>query len=196
MTIENTLKQFALSFGRDGVDNGNIKIETHSIETFQPQLKNELNEFYSLSSFDELMIGGELFMEIFPLEKLSKAQDGWRFITNPMDKSISEDTDHWDKDWIVFGDRNGDAIFCKQDTVNAPVYGSVQKARNLLLANSLNAFFQILTESMIMGKNVFEFNTQTDDFIPKADFVEAVQKIVNKYSDSNKSSDFIEFFFG
>ncbi|TXI13128.1 MAG: hypothetical protein E6Q66_10530 [Pedobacter sp.] len=196
MTIENTLKQFALSFGREGVDNGNIKIKAHPITISEPQLKTELKEFYSLSNFDELIIGGELFMEIFPIEKLSKAQDGWRFITNPRDKSISEDTDHWNKDWIVFGDRNGDAIFCKQDINNAPVYGSIQKEKFLLLANSLNAFFQILTESMMMEKNIFEFNTQTDDFILKADFINAVQTIVNKYSESNKSNDFIEFFFG
>lgn len=153
--MENILKQFALTFGRDGIDIGNIKVEASSIEISEPELNGELKEFYSLLNFEELTIGGEQFLEIFPLGKLQEAQNGWMYVTDSKTGGISEDTVNWNKDWIVFGDRNGDAIFCKQDTANNPVYGSIQKTRNLLLAPTVIAFFQILTDCMMVEKTIF-----------------------------------------
>jgi len=194
MTLENTLKQFALTFGRNGFDIGSIEIDPNPIEIDEPQLEGELKEFYSLSKFNELIIGGAFFLEICSLEELSEAQIGWRFNINPKNGNITEDTKYWNKNWVVFGDRNGDAIFCKQDIEKNPVYGSIQKARNLLLAPSVNTFFQILNECMRMEQDDFQFDTQTDDFVRKADFIDAVQNIVSKYNDQPR--DFIDFFFG
>lgn len=195
MALENTLAQFADTFGRDGVDSGEIRIEQHTLAVSEPTLEGDLKTFYSLVSFDKLVVGGELFLELFPAEKLRKAQDGWFYITNPKDGKVSEDTTHWNKNWIVIGDRNGDAIFCKQDEPNTPVYGSIQKTNNLLLADSLEGFFQILNGCLLVEQSQFAFETQTDDFVPKEDFIDAVRQAVSQYSDAGKADEFISFFF-
>jgi len=71
-------------------------------------------------------------MEFFSLGRLSESQKGWRWISNS-DKNLVEDNENWNENWLVFGDRNGDALFVKTDNPLSPVFGTIQKTKILLL---------------------------------------------------------------
>ena len=150
MPLMQALTLFAQEFN-NGEDNfGTITIMPEEQATqFEPALSGQLGIFYAMADFDELIIGNTFFFEIATADELPRYQEGWRYVFANGQKDY-EDTQNWQADWVVFGDRNGGAIFSKLDDNNSPIYGSIQKQQEFKLASSLESFFYIITACLIM----------------------------------------------
>ncbi|WP_298481352.1 hypothetical protein [uncultured Maribacter sp.] len=190
MSLKKVLKKFSLTFGREDEDYGTIMF--NEVELKQKEL-DDLSLFYEYLKFDKhFTIGGEFFMNIQPSSNIKKSQNGWYFITDSNGKTLNDDT-NWDKNWIVFGDRNGDAIYFNKN--DKGIYGSVNKKRTYKLSNSLEQFFFVLNECMKLEQNKYKFETVDEDDEVLDSFINDVNEILKKEIEKSNSVDFISFFF-
>lgn len=152
MALSETLKTFCSNFWRNAFDLGEVSFDENGTNRNQPEeinLNGQINEFYSFVDFEKLVISGALILKIFSLDDLSGAQNGWRWIVDQSGQTV-EATANWNKDWVVFGDRNGDAIYVKKDDPLSPVYGTIQKIEHFQLADSLETFFKIINKCSLI----------------------------------------------
>ena len=196
MALSETLKEFCSIFGRNGFDLGEVSFNKNETNGNQPEdinLSGQIKEFYSLTDFEKLVISGALFLKIFSLDDLLRAQNGWRWIIDQSGQT-AEDTANWNENWIVFGDRNGDAIYTKNDDPLSPVFGTIQKIEHFQLADSLETFFKIINKCLVIEEKEFDFETQTDDLETEPRFLARVTEVVNRFAPGNED-DFMQFFF-
>lgn len=196
MALSETLKTFCSIFGRNGFDLGEVSFnenETNRNQLEELDLNGQIKKFYSLIDFKKLVISGALFLKIFSSDDLSRAQNGWRWIIDSSGQTV-EDTANWNENWIVFGDRNGDAIYVKNDDPLSPVFGTIQKIEHFQLADSLETFFKIINKCLVIEEKEFDFETQTADLETDPKFLERVTEVVKKLAPENED-DFIQFFF-
>ncbi len=140
MELKEVLKNFASTFGRDNTDIGKVKFVDKSNVP-----ENSLDILYHYLQFDKsLVIGGELYIDIYPKEMQEKIQEGWYILKD--NRHVIYDDINWNKDWVVFATRHGDAIYL--DRVSGEVCGSINKTSFFKLADSLSMFFKILVLGM------------------------------------------------
>ena len=119
-----TLARFAHAFGREGKDFGTLNVlsSPHPVPA-ELQLTGQLREFYAHAGFDKLTIGGAFHLMVATLAGLPEAQVGWRWVQDRRSGKVTEDPT-WNKDWLVFCDRNGDALFADLSQEESPISGS------------------------------------------------------------------------
>jgi hypothetical protein len=187
MDLKKELRNFIDTFGRKGTDIGNPIFNGNSDKV------NQLNLFYETLLFNKVLtIGGTFFINIIPQSNLTKAQEGWYNILTKDNNWITDDN-KWNKDWIVFANRNDDAIYCN-NTDNC-VYGTIDKTKHYKLGNSIAQFIHILIECMKLEEDKYNFETNNEDEELKSEFLDDVYSILNNISDAKTADDFMEFFF-
>ncbi len=192
MKLIEALIKFNNVFGRNKTDLGNFSIIDDAVKN--AECTDELEQFYSLISFDNvLIIGGEFFLTIQPKTKLDRAQEGWYIILNKEGKPQNDDT-KWNKDWVVFANRNDDAVYF--DKKNGGVYASINKRQLFNLSSSLADFFFLLSECMKLEEEKYKFNTSDDDEEPLENFIDDTEGILSQCLNTKQVGDFIAFFFG
>jgi hypothetical protein len=186
MELTEALKAFSNLFGRSGVDIGQVEFKDDG-ET------NDLDAFYGHLSFSNVLtVGGEMFINIPPYDKLSKSQEGWYLIRDKSGQVVNDDV-HWNKDWIVFANRNDDAIYF--NAIDKKIYGSVDKKRVYRLAGSMGDFFTILVECMKLEYEKYELDTRNEDEEVSELFLDDVYNVVIRLSGNETADDFMAFFF-
>jgi len=185
MHLKTELERFVEVFGREDYDIGKVTLSGEDAET------DSLDSLYKILNFEKpLVTVGELFLTIEPQFNLEKAQLGWYKIKH--EESWVSDDKLWNKDWIVFGDRNGDAIF--YDKSDGKVYGSIDKRQKYLLGSSLTHFFSVLTQGLVAEKEKFNFETSDDTEEPLPEFLDHIYTILRQ-TDKEAADSFMEFFF-
>ncbi|WP_036932244.1 hypothetical protein [Prevotella sp. HUN102] len=191
MMLIEVLRKMNDIFGRNKTDLGTFSIIDDT--TKDVDCADELEQFYFFSVFDEvLIIGGEFFLIIQPKEKIDKAQEGWYRILNN-EGEWQTDNIKWNKDWIVFANRNDDAVYFNK--ADGGVYGSVNKRHFFHLSSSLADFFFILSECMKMEEEKYKFST-SDEEEPLEEFINDTRNILGQCLNAKQTEDFISFFFG
>lgn len=195
MALMQAITLFAQEFN-NGEDNfGTITILPEERTTqFEPALRGQLRTFYASVDFDELIIGNTFFLEIATADKLPRYQEGWLYVFTNGQKEY-EDTQNWRESWVVFGDRNGDAIFSKLEDDNSPIYGSIQKRQEFKLASSLESFLTILTACLVVEEEEFGFETKNEDYSFKEEFIAKTTLVVEQYESPETAHSFVQYFF-
>lgn len=155
----------------------------------------QLQTFYAQVEFDELIVGSTFFLEIAALADLPRYQEGWRWVYDA-DPAGREDTEHWQPSWLVFGDKDGDALFTKLLDTKSPVFGSLQKTEEYHLASSFESFLDILSACLVMERDEFQYATKLEDYTVKPTFINRTRVIVEQYESPEIAGRFIDFFFG
>lgn len=187
MELKESLYTFVQTFGREGIDLGELNINLEEAED-----NNSLESFYKLLQFEEaLLTGGELSIGITPLKNQAKDQEGWAW-TRKDNKKI-RDEKSWSADWTVFANKNGDAIYFNQ--ADGKVYGSIEKQQHYELANSLATFFEVLSACMLLEEKKYHFNTSDEDKEVLPEFIEDVQATISGKLEEEQMEDFVTFFF-
>jgi len=126
--------------------------------------------------------------------KLMDAQLGWYKIRDEQGNEVNDDQ-NWNKDWIVFADRNGDAIYYNR--LDKSVNGSIDKVVHLKLAQTLEDFIKTLQMCMRLEQEKYDMNAQGENEEPLKEFIDDIQHILNEGGNQEKvSEDFMQFFFG
>lgn len=187
MELKEIIKKFILIFGRDNTDIGEVKFIDINCSS-----ENSLNLLYDYLEFDKtITIGGELYIDLYPKRMQSKVQEGWYVLRS--NEGEKYDDLNWNKDWIVFATRNGDAIYF--DKKSKEVYGSINKTTRFKLADSLAMFFKIMVEGMKIEQEKYNLEAFDEDEETLSDFIEDIKNIFDKNLDNKYQSDFISFFF-
>lgn len=188
MELKKVLKNFASIFGRDNTDLGKVNfVDKNNVPD------DSLDMLYHYLQFDKsLVIGGELYIDIYPKGMQKKIQEGWYILK---DNGIEiYDDERWNKDWVVFATRHGDAIYF--DKFNHKIYGSINKASFFKLADSLSVFFKILVSGMRIEQEKYNLEAFDEDEETLPEFIEDIKKILREENvDEKCQSDFISFFF-
>lgn len=90
----------------------------------------------------------------------------------------------WNKDWIVFADRSGDAIF--YDKESKTIKGTINGKIFFPLSPSLATFFQVLSECMILEEE--------DELLP--DYLDDISSVLEHNLDEDYQQGYMQFFFG
>jgi len=187
MILKDELMKFVNVFGREGHDIGNVNLNNDD----NSGLEESLDLFYHFLRFEKVLtIGGELFINIIPYKDLSKAQDGWYKIK--VSDQWENDDKNWNKEWVVFADRNDDAIY--YNNLDNGIYGSIDKKINYKISNSLSQFISILTLGMHLEQEKYNFETSEDYEETSEEFLQDIYNILNDI-DSSSADNFMAFFF-
>ncbi|POC81520.1 MULTISPECIES: hypothetical protein [Pseudomonas syringae group] len=189
---EEILKKFAKRFNESEQSSGKIsfrdapkKLATDSLPF---TLSGEVEEFYAhLEMEDDPTIGGDLFFQIFMIDQLEQAQDGW---SGPDDESLP-----WLQSFVVFADRSGDALVFDSAQENPSIYGSIQN-RSFLIADSMGVFLEALLIAIEIEEDKFDGDTREDDMSFKEDFIDCVQTMISGAASKLDTNGFMKFFFG
>ncbi len=161
MELKKAIEKLHAVFGRGNIDIGSFDV-VDNVDSIS--VKNQLESFYSLTVFEDVLtIGGEFFLDIQPEIKIKRAQEGWYFILDKEGELQCDDL-KWDKNWIVFANRNDDAVYFNK--ADGGIYGSIDKRQFFHLSSSLADFFCLLSECMKMEEEKYEFDTSDDDEEP------------------------------
>ncbi|OWP85576.1 hypothetical protein BWK60_13390 [Flavobacterium covae] len=187
MELKEVLKNFVSTFGRDNTDLGKVNfVDQNNVP------EDSLDALYHYLQFDEsLVIGGELYIDIYPKAMQEKIQEGW-YILKDNGQVIYDDV-NWNKDWVVFATRHGDAIYF--DRNNGEVCASINKISFFKLADSLAMFFKILLLGMKIEQKKYDLEAFDDDEETLPEFIEDVKSILKETTNNKFKSDFISFFF-
>lgn len=190
MELKSAIKKLHGAFGRNGVDTGAFEI----VDKEELVTESLLEAFYQLTSFERVLtIGGEFFLNIQPEKRLKDAQKGWYIILDKEGKVVNDDL-KWNKDWVVFANRNDDAIY--YDRKDDGIYASIDKRSFFCLSSSLSDFLDILSECMKMEEEKYRFNTTDEDEETLSVFIDDVRDILSLNLNDKQREDFIAFFFG
>ncbi|RMS11718.1 hypothetical protein ALP71_01607, partial [Pseudomonas coronafaciens pv. garcae] len=116
-----------------------------------------------------------------------RAQDGW---AGPDDETLP-----WKNSFVVFADRNGDALVFDSAQKNPSIYGSIQK-RSFLISNSMNIFLEALLFAIEVEEDIFNGDTREDDMSLKKIVVEQVKNSVSGLGSDFNVDGFMKFFLG
>ncbi|MEE5154850.1 hypothetical protein V2J87_26245 [Pseudomonas alliivorans] len=187
----NILKNFAERFNKSEQSTGKIFFRDTPKEivngSLSLMLSGEVEQFYTqLEMEDNPTIGGDFFLQIFMINQLEKAQDGW---SGPDDETLP-----WMNSFVVFADRNGDALVFDSAQKNPSIYGSIQK-RSFLIASSMNIFLEALLLAIEVEEDAFNGDTREDDMSFKKVFIERVENSVSGLNSGFNVDGFMKFFF-
>lgn len=155
-------------------------------------LNAELTTYFSLLKFeDRPQVGGFLYFSLFSSEELVDALQGWRWVKSKSGETIESMS--WKPEWVIVGDRNGDAIFV--DTSDGKVFGSIQ-GENFLIAETFSLFLKSLIDALRVEMEKYNFDVRTDDMEPLTEFEQDVKSFVSQKLSSEATAGFMEFFFG
>ncbi|CAM3555705.1 hypothetical protein BZK31_26625 [Pseudomonas floridensis] len=188
---EKILKNFAERFNKSEQSTGKIFFRDTPKEivngSLSLMLSGEVEQFYTqLEMEDNPTIGGDFFLQIFMINQLEKAQDGW---SGPDDETLP-----WMNSFVVFADRNGDALVFDSAQKNPSIYGSIQK-RSFLIASSMNIFLEALLLAIEVEEDAFNGDTREDDMSFKKVFIERVENSVSGLNSGFNVDGFMKFFF-
>jgi len=193
MPIDEILKKLTHTFDNSENSMGVMKFSEKEQQKnrLSIPLTSQLGYFYSHIILEETpTFGGDFFLQLFEVEKLDEALDGWKVI-----RANNTEDPNWSKDYIIFAERNGDVLFCYTSVSECPVYGSVQK-RNFQIANSLSEFFTVFIEAIRIEEKTFNNETTDDDFNHKPEYLSAIEKKVSESLSQKFTQGFYYFFFG
>ena len=187
MELKDVLKDFVSTFGRDNTDLGKVNFVDKNDAP-----ESSLDLLYHHLLFDKpLVIGGELYIDIYPKGMQEKIQEGW-YVLKENGKEKYDDV-NWNKNWVVFATRHGDAIYF--DKNSGEVCGSINKKYFFKLADSLAMFFKILISGMKVEQEKYDLEAYDEDEETLPEFVEDIKGILHKNLNNTFQSDFISFFF-
>lgn len=194
MALIEAITRFASTVGRNGKDTTDVQVVPTPIPPPDDlSLTGELAVFYARLGFEKLTIGGEFFLKIVASSRLKNAQTGWRWISKAPSQELLENP-KWDKNWVVFGDRNGDALIAKTSQSNCPVFGLVQ-GEEYQLSSSLKSFLNAMSDCLVMEQLEYGFDTHDEDFTVYEKFIDSTRQIVKKHESDEIVEEFIGFFF-
>lgn len=134
-------------------------------------------------------VGGVFAFQLISLSELFSIHQGWRWVTS---NGGAIPNPAWKKEWVIFGERNGDVFFADTSSQECPVFFSVQQV-NKKVAGSLSSFLDIVSTCMLIELREFGCEVQDDEFNLKEQFVSRVSAVASKADDVD-SGLFINFF--
>lgn len=192
--LADTLKNFSSAFSKGKLNHGKVYYREHISISGPFPLGPALHEYYShLDMADSPAVGGAMQLQLFELNRIESAQAGWRWIRDKSGNTI--ENKNWQENWVIFADRNGDALFVDTQTEFGTVYGSIQQ-RNFLVSNTLSSFLEAQAACMAIEADEFNYDVYDDDFNPIDTFMSKIEKASADALDSNAHPGFIKFFFG
>ncbi|MBF7142723.1 MULTISPECIES: hypothetical protein [Pseudomonas] len=151
------------------------------------KFSGDIEQFYSQLEIDRhTMIGGDFSLQLFSLEELEGAQSGW---SGSNDEGLL-----WRERFVVFADRNGDALVFESAQENPFVYGSIQQ-RSFYIAQSMTVFLQALLAGIEIEEDEFCMDTREEDMEFKKSFIDRVQSRVSAMEPDLSTKGFMRFFF-
>lgn len=185
--LTKTLEKFAYTFNKSGENIGYIKFTEAS-----QCIDDQLSFFYKTLRFEQnIYLTGAMLMEIISIENLEKAQEGWFFIRDE-NSNLIEDHKRWDREWVVFATRHGDAIFYNKK--DGSIQATIDKKIFFKLSHSLEEFIKIITSCLILEAK-YGFETTDDDEEILEEFITDVKKILKKDLAQELHVEFLGFFF-
>lgn len=196
MSFDLVLQDFCGNFGRADIDFGLVeyKLNGNGPWPLGVGAGSDLAKFYTDTIFhDKPSLGGFFRFDLVAIDQIEDVLQGWRYIKS--EKNIRKIDENWLETWLIFGDKDGDAIFADVAVSRSPVWGSVQK-RNFPLSDSLESFLAALLVCMKVEGDDFNFETKDEDFSVKPDFLIATKKALSVFLDDSYVDGFMYFFFG
>ena len=188
MLIDASIRMLVDAFQKSGQSMGQMEYSATELhESLAPNvLTGELLYFYQHTVLlDKPTFGGDFFIQLIEAPNLLNMLSGWR----------APGKSDWPDNYIIFGDRNGDALFCDISDEKSPVYGSVQK-NNFHLSDSLADFFTLYVRLVELEETEFGCDTKNEDFSYKNEYLDAVDAELKKYTSPDFASHFMYFFLG
>jgi hypothetical protein len=189
MALKEELKEFVTIFGQHRKNYGTV--------AFREEISSKtdaLDVFYDTLIFDELLtVGGLMFINIETLEDLPNAQLNWYKIRDDKGNWVNDDQ-YWNKDWIVFANRNDDVLFYNR--LDLAVYGSISKRETFKLGDSLEEFIKILHQCMKLQQEKYNMKAQDETEAPLPEFLDDIQTILDNNNKGKVNKEFMQFFFG
>jgi hypothetical protein len=190
--LSQAIETFASAVARFEKKFGTIALRSAASVDPPFPLGDALTAFYSrLELRDKPEIGGKMHIKLFPLEQLASAQEGWRWISS-RDGSRSEDAS-WPASWVVFADRNGDAIVADAVSPNAAIQGSIQK-RSFPIAPDLSSFLGALAACLDAERATFDYEVMDEDFEILDSYRDAIAAIARERLGGDCARGFMKFF--
>ncbi|NWA71363.1 hypothetical protein HX775_05445 [Serratia proteamaculans] len=193
MSFDKVLIELVKTFENSSQSMGSIRYSSVEVPSSKIALRisGQIEHFYKHIIMEKKpTLGGDFSMQFFEPEKLKDALVGWRWI-GP--QGIEDPS--WSKDYIIFADRNGDALFCDVSDDKCPVYGSIQKV-NYQLSLSLCDFINAINKSIDIEKNEFNNETTDEDFNHLPDYLAAIDKELVNIIPRQLADNFKYFYFG
>ncbi|ENR9722592.1 hypothetical protein ACEYZD_000482 [Klebsiella aerogenes] len=189
MTIDSSLQNFIETFQKSKRSMGvmsyseeNLGCSNHDIP-----LHGDMLYFYEHTILeDKPTFGGDFFIQIIEMYDLGNIQSGWL---------IPNGTNDWDKNYVIFAERNGDVLFCDVLDDNSAVYGSVQK-KVYKLTNTLGDFLDTYSALIELEDSEFECDTTDDDFNYKNEYLLRVKEVLSNNLPTELVDNYMCFFFG
>lgn len=193
--LDTALISFIARFGRDGNDLGAVMLRDPAplASSDDPPLvlDSALHTYYARLEFiDTPIVGGALQLELLPLSKLSRAQEGWSWVMQDGEMVRNPD---WPQAWVIFAMNHGAGVFADVSDPQCPVFGSVQQ-RNVRIAHSLPAFMTSLAIVMDIEAREFDMVAVDDDWNPLPAFVERVRTALESELQPTDVQGFMDFF--
>lgn len=196
--LEDVLLEFAGVFGREG-DLGGVEFQAGRRVAWPEALPSNgaVAAFYGELTFSTLIVNGVFFCQLHALEKLPRAQEGWRLVAGP-DGQLTPNP-NWPPSWLVIGDRNGDAIIADVSQEDGPIYGCIHGgplAECLTpMAPSLAAWLQALARSMRCEEDEFGLDSVDETCAPKAELFARAEEIAREVLGDQAVEGWLRFFF-
>lgn len=160
---------------------------TSNASNLYAPINGEAKEFYSCVKLEDTpTIGGDFYLQLFTADEIENAQSGW---TGPDDETLP-----WKKSFVLFGDRNGDAVVFDSAQPLSPVYGSIQK-RSFLISTSFFSFLEALIIGIDVEEVEFSGDTREEDLSFKKNFLKKVEERLNVLGDAIDVEGFMKLFF-
>lgn len=151
-----------------------------------------LDWYQHVSMNGQSSVGGAFAFQLISWTELYSIHQGWRWVTS--NGGVVTPNPAWKKEWVIFGERNGDVFFVDTSSQECPVFFSVQQV-NKKISGSLSSFLDIVSTCMLVELREFGCEVQDDDFNFKDGFIDRVSVIASKAEDVDGGS-FINSFFG
>lgn len=189
MALKEELKEFVKIFGQNR--------KNYGVVSFSDKISLKLDSleiFYENVIFSEFItVGGLMFVNIDPLTELQNSQLNWYKIRDGKGNLVNDDQ-NWNKDWIVFANRNDYAIFYNQ--LDFAVYGTINKLETYKLGDTFEEFIKILHQCMKLQQDKYNMKAQDETEAPLPEFLNDIQTILDSNNKGIVNKEFMKFFFG
>lgn len=192
MSLDDALKNFADAFAAGSDNSGTVEYRAPQPINGPFPLGVVLTEYFAkLQLNDNPQVGGQLLLGLFMIDRLEAAQHGWRWVSKK-GAPVTENPD-WNKNWVVIGDRNGDALVVDDSTVAGAVSGHIGSF-NIKIADDFAGFLQVLAEAMTVEATMCDYDDD-DDSEPDPRFLDEVAAIARRVLGPDGEAGFMQFFF-
>lgn len=194
MSLDTALKNFADAFAAGSENIGAVHYQAPQPIIEPIPLGSILKDYYGrLCMTGRPQVGGTLYLALFTLDQLERAQHGWRWIRDK-DGPATENPD-WDPHWVVIADRDGDAIVVDDSTAAGTVFGNIG-SKNFLVAEDIASFFQVMADAITLEAVTFDYDVCDDDFNNYPQFLDAIRGIARRALGPDGEVGFMKFFYG